>query len=608
MTGAPATDVTDGGDRSADGPTDRRGDRWADAMLAARLLAVDPVGLGGVSLHAPPGPVRDLWLTLMRDLLPDGAPVRRVPAGIPDGSLLGGLDLTATLRAGRPVVGRGVLAAADGGLVVLSMAERICPGTAARVAAVLDAGEVRIERDGIALSVPTRIGVVALDEGLDADERPPDCLTDRLAFRLDLGGVPTAAAVAPASDGKAVKTARDRLRHVIAGDDAAAALCSAAWALGIDSLRAPLLALKVARAAAALDGRLLVETADLALAARLVLAPRATRLPAAEAEDAAEDAPPPGDGPEADADPADPQGAAADVVLAAAQAAIPPGLLARLAVERLTGGARRNGGKAGADAAGAGRGRTVGTRRGEPSRGLHLNLIETLRAAAPWQRLRGDRVAGGPVVSVVRDDFRVDRIRRRSRTATIFVVDASGSAAMQRLAEAKGAVEMLLADCYVRRDEVALLAFRGRGAELLLPPTRSLCRAKRSLSALPGGGGTPLACGIDAALELADAVRRRGASPSVVLLTDGRANVARDGTQGRARAGEDALAAARRLFLAGIPALLVDTSARPEPAAHRLAGEMRALYLPLPHADPAALSGVVRAMAPGRGGPAPARA
>jgi magnesium chelatase subunit D len=205
---------------------------------------------------------------------------------------------------------------------------------------------------------------------------------------------------------------------------------------------------------------------------------------------------------------------------------------------------------------------------------------------------------GGEVLVEVRqDDFRITRYKQRSETTTIFVVDASGSAALHRLAEAKGAVELLLADCYVRRDRVAMVAFRGPGAELLLPPTRSLVRAKRSLAGLPGGGGTPLAAGIDAAVELADGVQRRGGTPVVVLLTDGRANVSREGIGGRAQAAEDALASARAFRVADLKALVVDMSPRPRPDAEKLAHEMGAVYLPLPHADAAALSGAVQAVA-----------
>ena len=146
-----------------------------------------------------------------------------------------------------------------------------------------------------------------------------------------------------------------------------------------------------------------------------------------------------------------------------------------------------------------------------------------------------------PRILIRKDDFRISRFKQRTETTTIFVVDASGSAALHRLAEAKGAVELLLADCYIRRDQVALIAFRGSVAELLLPPTRSLARAKRSLAGLPGGGGTPLAAGLDAAFALSDSIRRKGQTPTVVVLTDGRANIARDGGQGRPRAEEDAM-------------------------------------------------------------------
>jgi magnesium chelatase subunit D len=201
---------------------------------------------------------------------------------------------------------------------------------------------------------------------------------------------------------------------------------------------------------------------------------------------------------------------------------------------------------------------------------------------------------GGRRIEVRAEDFHTTRTQQRRETTTVFVVDASGSAALHRLAEAKGAVELLLADCYVRRDRVAVLGFRGRGAELLLPPTRSLVRAKRSLAGLPGGGGTPLAAAIDATADLADALRRRGDTTVVVLLTDGRANIARDGQPGRERAAQDALLASRRLRLAGVPVLLVDTSPQPAEPARRLAEALGAQYLALPYAGAAQLSQAIQ--------------
>ena len=173
-------------------------------------------------------------------------------------------------------------------------------------------------------------------------------------------------------------------------------------------------------------------------------------------------------------------------------------------------------------------------------------------------------------------------------------MDASGSAALHRLAEAKGAVELLLADCYVRRDRVAVIAFRGQRAELLLPPTRSLARAKKGLAGLPGGGGTPLASGLDLARQLADAVARRGGTASLVVLTDGQANVARDGSGGRQRAGEEARQAARLLRAAGTRSVVIDTAQRPQPLARQLADDMGARYVPLPHAGARAISEAAR--------------
>jgi magnesium chelatase subunit D len=587
--------------------------RWSDAVLAAALFAVDPVGLVGVSLRALAGPMRDAWLAHLRQRLPPAMPMRRVPLNITDGRLLGGLDLAATLAARRPVADRGLLVEADGGVVLLAMAERLAPSTAARLTAVLDTGEVALQRDGIALTSPARFGVVLLDEGMAGDERPPEALRDRAAFQLDLSGIALRETEVAGPTPETVAAARLRLPNVRASAALAKALCSAALSLGIASLRAPLLALRVARAAAALAGRDSVSDEDAALAARLVLGPRAMQIPASPpesgAEDPSEEKPSKQQPPDAgagesrqDETSVDSERPLDDVVLEAAQAAIPADLLAQLRLG--TGGAAgaQSAGRVGVSRQTAARGRPVGVRRGLPRSGVRLNVIETLRAAAPWQRIRrserGDAGLSEDTprrIEVRGDDFHVTRFKQRTGTTTIFVVDASGSSALHRLAEVKGAVELLLADCYVRRDSVALLSFRGRGAELLLPPTRSLVRAKRSLAGLPGGGGTPLAAGIDAAASLADAVRRRGQTPVVVLLTDGRANIAADGTGGRAQAEAEARLAARSMRAGGFTVLLVDTSPRPQEMARQLATEMGASYLPLPHAGSAAITGAVLA-------------
>ncbi len=625
-----------------------------DAALACALLAVDPVGLGGVALRAGAGPWRDAWLALLNRLLPRGTPVRRLPLNASDSALLGGLDLAATLSTGRPVAQQGLLAQADGGLLLVAMAERLPAGMVAHLAAALDMQEARLERDGLTDSRPARLALVALDEGLSDEEQLAPALQDRLAFGLQAPGreaAPSLEANNPwqASD---IVAARALLPRVQVSDQIVQALCATALMLGVDSLRGSLLALRAARAAAALAGLDEVDDSHATLAARLVLAPRATRLPPAAQAPEAEDTPPTeADQPPESQEPPQDAGNKPDespdeqndeqndeksdeqalpnaedlqaLMVLAAQAAIPPGLLAALQAGQALRQAAARGGRVGAVQKNQRRGRPIGSLRGEPRAGARLQVLDTLRAAAPWQKIRqrdlqanaaasvGSAASTGAATSastektkpaappvrriqVRREDFHVMRYKQNRPTTTIFAVDASGSSALHRLAEAKGAVELLLADCYVRRDRVAVLAFRGTTAELLLPPTRSLARAKRSLAALPGGGGTPLAHGIEASTELARQIARSGDTPVVVLLTDGRANIARDGAPGRGQAGQDALAAARQFAAAGLTALLIDTSPQPQAVAQALAQAMGATYVPLPHAGAQGLSQAVR--------------
>jgi magnesium chelatase subunit D len=601
-----------------------------DAATIAALFAVDPVGLGGVALRSPACDQRNQWLALLKNLLPAETPLRRVPLNINDTALLGGLDLGATLQAGKPIALQGLLSQADGGVLILAMAERMSLSAAARFGSVLDTGLVALQRDGLDTSVKARLGLVALDEGASDDEQMPSALADRLAFRL-LMGAQDEDEEGPDWTAEEVLNARQSLPQVTMDEEAVKALCAAALALGIDSLRASVFAVRVARAAAALAGSPSVEEEHIGVAARLVLAPRATRLPPpTPQEDQTEDTPEATENSENP--PPEPQAASdrpetenqdqnnteedteddlneapslpdnlAELVLEAAQAAIPAGLLASLKIGQLQRAKTPTSGSAGALQKNALRGRPVGARKGEPRAGQRINVLETLRAAAPWQKIRQmqQTISADQKQRIVvrKEDFHVTRFRQSGQTTTVFVVDASGSSALNRLAEAKGAVELLLADCYVRRDSVAVLAFRGQTAELILPPTRSLARAKRSLASLPGGGGTPLAHAIDASMLLADQLRKKGETPIVVMLTDGKGNIARDGRPGRAQAATDALAAAAEMRLKGFSTLLVDTSPQAQDAAKHLAQVMGAQYLALPYAGANSLNQAVRAVA-----------
>ena len=586
---------------------------WLNAAAALALLAVDPHGLGGLHLRAGAGGVRERWLAGLKALLPPAEPLRRLPGHIADDRLLGGLDLSATLASGKPVAQRGLLAEAHGGVVLVPMAERLSAAQAARLAVVLDSAEVGFERDGLSTRWPARLGVVAMDEGGEDDAALPAALRDRLALQADLRGSGLRDVSDIETTAAQVRAARALLPRVRLPDRLLQALCGTALQLGVHGLRASQHAVRATRAAAALAGREEATEDDAMLAARLVLAPLATRVPTSQddtPQDEPEPEPPP---PEAsDGSPAPPPDTSPDTpepqtledrIVEATVATLPAGLLAALQNPM----AASQAGRVGALSASPRSGRPVGTRAGSPRGGARLNLIETLRAAAPWQTLRRRAAAAqrqeqgrgrspARLIHVMADDLRISRLQQRAATATIFVLDASGSSALHRLGEAKGAVNLLLADCYVRRDQVAVIAFRGRSAELLLPPTRSLVRAKRCLAALPGGGGTPLALGLEAALRLATVVRRSGATPVVVLLTDGRANITRSGETGRAQAEADALAMARQLRAARLTALVVDTSPQPAISAQRLAAEMAATYRTLPYAGAAALTAAVQAL------------
>jgi magnesium chelatase subunit D len=300
----------------------------------------------------------------------------------------------------------------------------------------------------------------------------------------------------------------------------------------VEGHRGDLFAVRVARAQAALQGRRHVEAADLQLAVELVILPRSAALalpPDREAEPQGEPArtPEPEEQPQA-ADAAVEQPASQAIpdsfLFSPEGVLLDPHLLAQAA--RL----KRHHGKAG------GGGLVRSPDRGRYVKPLlphgpihHIAIDATLRAAAPHQRARrrGLGRRQGPKLLLREDDLRVKQLLRKAGALVIFVVDASGSMALNRMQAAKGAALQLLEEAYRSRDQVALITFRGRRAEVQLSPTRSITAASRRLAVLPCGGASPLAHGLALAVRVGENARRTKEVGEIliVLISDGKANV-----------------------------------------------------------------------------------
>lgn len=526
------------------------------AKTALTLVAIDPKGLGGMVIKGRASPARDALVADLERGLPQ--PVARIAPTVPDAQLDGGLDVAQTLATRQIVVSKGMVHLAK--TLLLPMAERLTSERAARFAHAIDEGRAAI----------------ALDEGID-DETIAYALQDRMAFRVSTDMISAHQSSGISLNETTISSAQKRLTKLPTKAADIETLATLAATLGIQSLRALHLAYRCARAHAALMAHETVDETDILVAATLVLAHRATQKP--NAEDQPQDQPL--DRPdETESKPQSPT-LDDDILLEAVKAALPPDLLDRLNSGRSR---RASGSGSGAKKRGNRRGRPLPARHGKLDGRGRLDVVATLRAAAPWQTIRA-RASGRDGLHIHPTDFHIKRFEETSDRLLVFAVDASGSAAFARLAEAKGAVELLLAEAYARRDHVALVAFRGDAAEVLLPPTRSLVQTKRRLAALPGGGGTPLAAGLQAALDVARTAGRKGLTPTIAVLTDGRANIALDGQPNRPEAREDANKMARIIAAEGVETLVIDTGNRPEPDLKTLSHTAMGHYIPLPRAD-----------------------
>lgn len=602
---------------------------WDDALWGLAALAADPKGLNGIWLKCALGPVMQEWLDWLHALKGNCA---KIPSSIDTERLLGGLDLALTLQQGKPVRQKGILAQQEARILVCPMAERFPESTSSILTQVLDTRQVHSHHGHE--TQETLFGLIAIDESTPQEQSISRSLSEQLSIWLDLSMVPPGVGASDETLEMLERTEKklhnqglyyiEKIQKFPIVDSQIREVCELSKGFGIDSMRAPLFTLRLATVFALLRESTIIQSEDLGRAARLVLTPRATCIPQMESTPADEPTPKedstdleepcepsPAQSTEqtehpsdsqvdetnsaAQSNPKDPEIKALETsILEAALATLPIGLLNELAMGPVK-AHKGPGGKVGATQRSAKKGRPLPPIKGSPQNGNRLHILSTLRHAAPRQRIRGntlrwhecalhDRQAEQRL-KIWSEDFHIQRFAQRSESCMIFCIDASGSAALERLAEAKGAVELLLKDSYSRRDHICVISFRNKGADIQLPPTRSLVRAKRQLQALPGGGGTPLASAIKLSLDTALQARQHGMSPTLVILSDGRANVTLQGEGSRPIAKAQALSWANVWRAAHIKGIWLDTSVRPEPNAQEIANAMGAKYVPLPMAD-----------------------